>query len=121
MQIEIIAVIFDWSAKQQVNLSLFLSNWYCGKLGLTNLPGHDWRVTSDKEIICKSYQSHKIENIDHCSPFLVIFVTTKKFLIVFVRLVLGKEGVDEEIGPWRDIDIRYEFNLKIIFKGLGYK
>ena len=40
LQIEIIASIFDWFSKQQVNLSLFLSDWFCRKLGLTDLPDH---------------------------------------------------------------------------------
>ena len=56
MQIDIISVIFNWISKQQVNLSLFLSDWYCWKLGLMNLPGHDGKVTLDKKMICNSYQ-----------------------------------------------------------------
>ena len=49
------------------------------------------------------------------------FETIGKFLIVFERLVLGKKVVDGVIGPRREIDIRYEFDFKIIWKGLGFK
>ena len=28
------------------------------KLGLTNLPGHDGKVTLDKKMNCNSYESH---------------------------------------------------------------
>ena len=45
------------------------------------------------------------------------FQTTDKFLIVFVRLILGKKGINGVTGPRREIDIRYEIGLK----GLGYK
>ena len=36
VQIEIFAAVFDWISKQQLNLLLLLSDWYCGKLGLTD-------------------------------------------------------------------------------------
>ena len=49
------------------------------------------------------------------------FETTGKFLIVFVRLILGKVGVDGFTGPRRESDIRYEFDLKVVLKGLGCK
>ena len=39
----------------------------------------------------------------------MIFETTTKFLIVFVRLILGKVWVDGFPGPQREIDVRYEF------------
>ena len=38
-------------------------------------------------------------NRDYCNYFSVIFETTGKFLIVFVRLILGKKGVDRITGP----------------------
>ena len=72
---------------------------------------------SDKKMICKSYQRYKSENWDYCSHCSVIFETTSKFLIVFARLILGEKGVDGVIEPRREIDIRYEFDLKIILKG----
>ena len=43
------------------------------------------------------------------------FETTSKFLIVFIRLILGKSGLVNL--PRR----RYEFDLKVILKGLGFK
>ena len=45
VQIKIIAVIFEWFYKEQVNLSLFLSD--CWRVGLADLPGHDGKVLSD--------------------------------------------------------------------------
>ena len=47
------------------------------------------------------------------------FETTDKFLIVFVRLILGKRWVDVFTGPRRESDIRYEFELKPLLKDLG--
>ena len=38
-------------------------------------------------------------NRDYCNPISVTFETTRKFLIVFVRLVLGKVQVDGFTGP----------------------
>ena len=60
-------------------------------------------------------------NRDYYSHFLVTFETTGKFVIVFVRLILGKVGVDVVTGPQREIDIRYEFDLKVNLKGLEWK
>ena len=53
----------------------------------------------------------------YCSRFSVIFLATSKFLIVLVRLILGKVGVDGFTGPGWETDIRYEFDLKILFSG----
>ena len=47
------------------------------------------------------------------------FKTTVEFVIVFVRLILGKLGVDGFTGPRRESDIRYECDLKVVLKGLG--
>ena len=49
------------------------------------------------------------------------FEATSKFPVVFVRLILGKNGVNGVTGSRREIDIRYEFDLKVILKGLGCK
>ena len=38
--------------------------------------------------------------------FSVRFETTDKFLIVYVRLILGKVGVDVFTGPRRGSDVR---------------
>ena len=48
----------------------------------------------------------------------MIFETTSGDLIVFVRFLLGKVGVDRVTRPRREVDIRYEFGLKIILKDL---
>ena len=90
-------------------------------MGLTDLPGHDGKITSDKTIIPISHQRYKGGNRDYCSHFSVTFETTGKFIIVFVRLILRKVGVDGVMGPQREIDIIYESELKVILKGLGYK
>ena len=60
-------------------------------------------------------------NRDYYSYILVTFKTTGEFVIVFVRLVFGKLGVDGFTGPRRESYIRYECNLKIVLKGLGCK
>ena len=49
------------------------------------------------------------------------FEIAGKFLIAFVRLILGKVGVDVFTGPRRESDVRYEFDLKVVLKGLGWK
>ena len=56
MHVEIISAIFDWISKQQVNLSLFLFDWYYWKLGLTSLPGHDGKSASDVNLISSFYE-----------------------------------------------------------------
>ena len=91
------------------------------KGGLTYLPSHDGKVMSDKKMISISHQGYKGGNRDYCIHFSVTLETTCKFLIVFVRLILGKVGVDGFLGPRRESDIRYEFDLKILLKGLGCK
>ena len=60
-------------------------------------------------------------NRDYYSHILVIFERTGKFVIVFVRLILGKVGVDGFTGPRRESDIRYECDLKVVLKDLGWK
>ena len=68
-----------------------------------------------------SHQRDKGGNRDYYNHFSVNFETTGKFLIVFVRLVLGKAGVDGVTEPWREIDVRYELNFVVILKDVGYK
>ena len=77
---------------------------------MTDLPGHDGEMTSDKKVIFISHQGYKGGNRDYCSHFSATFETTGKFLTVFVRLILGKVGVDGFAEPQRKSDIRYEFN-----------
>ena len=121
MQIEFLAFVFDWFIKRQLNLLLFLSDWYCRKLGLTDLPSHDEKVTLDKKIISISHQVYKGGNRDYWSHFSVTFETAGKFLIVFVRLILGEVGIDGFSGSRQESDIRYEFDLKVVLKVLGCK
>ena len=111
VQIEILAFVFDWIFKQQLNLLLILSDWYCRKLELTDLPGHDGKITSDKTIVPISHQRYKGGNRDYCSHISVTFETTGKFLIVFVRLISGKVGVDAFTGPPQESDFRLENNF----------
>ena len=51
----------------------------------------------------------------------MIFDTTSKFVIVFVRLTLRKVWVDRFTLPQREIDIRYIFGFKVLLKYLGCK
>ena len=55
VQIKILESVLDWISKQQLNLSLFLWDWYCPKLGLPDLPGHDGKETSDINFILSPY------------------------------------------------------------------
>ena len=48
---------------------------------------------SDKKMISISHQGYKGGNRDYCNHFSVTFERTGKFLIVFVRLILGKVRV----------------------------
>ena len=100
---------------------MFLSDWYSRKKKLTCLPGQDGKVTSDKKIIYISRQGYKGWNRDYYSHSSATFETIDKFLIVFVRLILGKVGVDGFTEPRRESDIRYEFELKVLLKGLRCK
>ena len=54
-------------------------------------------------------------------PFFIDFQTISKFVIAFVRFIFGKVGFDELTRPGQEIDIRYEFDLKVILKSLGCK
>ena len=76
VKIEIIAMTFVWISKQKVNLTLFLLDWFYRMLGLTDLPGHDGKVTSDKKMSCNSYQRHNGGNRDYCNYFSVVFKTS---------------------------------------------
>ena len=72
-------------------------------------------------MIYNSYQGYKGENRDHCIHFSLMFETTCKFLIAFVILILGKKVVDGFTRPRRKSDVRFEYGLKVILKGLGCK
>ena len=90
-------------------------------MGLTNLPIHNGKVTSDKKMICKSNQWYNGGNREFFCHFPVIFKITSKFLIVFVGLILGKMMVEGFNRPQQETDIRYEFGLKVILKGVRCK
>ena len=72
-------------------------------------------------MISISNQGYNGGNRDYCSHFLLTFETTVKFLIVFVKLILGKVRVDRFTGPRWESDIRYDFDLKVVLKILGFK
>ena len=78
-------------------------------LGLTDLPGHHGKVTSDKKMIFISHQRNKCVNEDYCSHCSVTFETTSNFLIVFVRMILGKGGLTEL--PDHDGKLTSDMNL----------
>ena len=104
MQSEFLGTVFDWISKQQVTLLLFLNDWYCRKLGLTDLPGQNGKVMSGKKTTFTYHQKYKGENRNYFSHFFAIFEATSKFLIVFVWLILGKK-----------------FDFKVTWKVLGFK
>ena len=52
-QREFIAAIFDWFPKRKANVPLLVSDWYWKKFGLTNLPDHDGKLTSDMNLVLK--------------------------------------------------------------------
>ena len=85
------------------------------------LPGHDGKVMSDKKMISISHQGYKGGNRDYCSHFSVTFETRGRFLIVFLRLILGKMGIDGFTGPQLENDIICECDLKVVLKSLGCK
>ena len=88
---------------------------------MTDLLGHDVKVTSDKTMIFISDQRFKYGNRDYLNGIQiqfqngnsVTFEAIGNFLVVFVRLILGKVGVDGVTGPRREIDIRYKFDSKV--------
>ena len=78
-------------------------------------------MTLDEKTLFISDQRNMGGNRDYCSHFSVIFEAVNKFPIFFLRLVFGKVRVDRVAGSRREIDVRYEFYLKVILKGLGWK
>ena len=86
---------------------------------MTDLLGHDRKVTSDEKMTFISDQRNKGGKRDYFNHFPVIFETTSKFPIVFLRLAFRKLRVDGVTGQRWEIDLRYESDLKVILKGLG--
>ena len=64
IQIEILATVFGWISRQQSNLLMLLSDEYCRKLGLTNLPRHDGKVTLDIDFIFSPYYRSYVADRD---------------------------------------------------------
>ena len=61
-------------------------------------------------MISTSYQGYNGGNTDYCSHFLVTFETTDQFLIVFLRLILGKKrGLRYLLG--HDGNVTSDINL----------
>ena len=56
--------------------------------------------------------------IEILQSFLINFQVASKFVIVSVKLILPKIGVDRFIGPQHKPDIRYEFGFRLILKSL---
>ena len=44
----------------------------------------------------------------------MIYEIKSKFLVAFVKLILGKVGVDGFTGPQQEEDITYDFSIKVI-------
>ena len=84
-----------------------------------DLACHDGKVTAGKKVIFISHSKYKGGKRDYCDVFSVTFKTKSKFLFVYVRLILGKVGVDRVTESRQEIDIRYEFHLKVVLNGLG--
>lgn len=61
--------------------------------GLTDLPGHHGKWTKDMNLIFRSYKISLGADRDYCSSFIVFLQATSKFAIVYVKLILGKNGV----------------------------
>ena len=55
VQMGILAAIFNWISKQQSILLLFLSDWYCWNLVLTDLTSHKGKLISDMNFILYQY------------------------------------------------------------------
>ena len=63
-----------------------------------------------------SHQRYKVENRDYCSHIPMTFETKGKFLIVYVKLMLGNKGswrsYQATAGNWHQVWIWFEDNLK---------
>ena len=44
----------------------------------------------------------------------MIYEIKSKFLVAFVKLILGKVGVDGFTGSQQEEDITYDFSIKVI-------
>ena len=71
LQIEILSTVFGWIAKHQLNLLLFLSDWYSRKLGLMDLLGHDGKVISHINFILSPYYRSYSADRDYLYELLI--------------------------------------------------
>ena len=109
---------FWFNSHQRVYLSLLLKDWYCRKLELKDWLGNYRKWYQIRKKIVFWIKGIKLEIEITAAIFSVIFEITSNFLIVFVRLILRKVGIDWFTEPRRKIDILYEFGLKAVLKGL---
>ena len=74
-------------------------------------------------MICNSCERYKGGSRYYFSLFSVVFQAIGKFVIVFLRLILGKIGLtdllDHITSHW--IDTRYEFDFELLWKTLKCK
>ena len=83
--------------------------WLFQKWGLTELLGHDRKLLSDMNLICRYFQSFVDENRESCHLFPLNFQATIKYVVFSVRLIFLKVGVDGFIMPRRESDVRDKF------------
>ena len=76
------------------------------KVGVDVFTGPRQESEVRQKIISTSHQGYKGGIRDFCSHFSVTFETTGKFLIVYVRLILRKVGVDIFTESRRESDVR---------------
>ena len=103
--------IFEWFSKQQVNLSVLVLNWYWQKGWLTDFSGNNRKLTSDMILILNSYESSLAASRNYYIHFWLIFQAKRNFAIAFVRLILGKVGVDRFTRKQRETEVRYQFGF----------
>ena len=116
VQTDILAVVFDQIFKQQLNLLLFLSDRYCRNFGLTDLPGHDGKVTSNKKMIFFSHERKRVVIEITAAIFLWFLKQQVNFQIFFWVWYLEKRRLTEL--PGRDGKLTPDMNLiEDSFKG----
>ena len=59
--------------------------------------------------------------MENIAAFSMVFQTTSKFVIDFLRLIFGKVGVGRFTGLPRKIDVRNEFDFEVVLKDLFWK
>ena len=89
-------------------------DWYCQKLGLTNLPGYDRKSKTDIYFTLKDLKMQ----IEIISPFFSAIWKNVKIFNCFFKI-----NVDKSEGWWvyqstTKIDVRYEFGFKVILNSL---